>query len=109
MNDFKEKWRLISSGIDRNDLIHRLCTNVEVENTANNKMVTKLHSSKTNMLFVVCKVHLKNNSKQGSITMSSLNMLVSFMTNGGQIMGIDKELLVDGKEIERLIITAKSK
>ena len=43
MNDFKEKWRLISSDIDRDDLIHRLCTNVEVENTANNKMVTKLH------------------------------------------------------------------
>ena len=40
--------------------------------------------------------------------MSDLKILVPFISTGGQVQDCDKNLLVDGKEIHRLIMYANS-
>ena len=100
-----------ASNNDRYNLVTRLCHYTKLSpalEVIDKTLVTNLETKKNNAHFVIHKVYSKHNEGDGQKSMDNLNFLVSFISTGGLVQDNDKYLLVDGKEIYRIIMYANS-
>ena len=111
MNQHKLNATTVDSKTDRDNLLIRLCNATTVSppsDIGKKSLIVDLEKAKNNAHFIIHRVFGKKDGIKGHVNMEDMNMLVSFIYNGGIAQQRDKEILVDGKEVHRLVMHANS-
>ena len=94
---------MVSTHEKRTNLVSRLCNTTALFPTSditNKILIGKLDQFKKNAHFIIHYIYGKQlDGYKGTMTMSNMNILVSFLSNGGKVQQKDSHLLVDGNEI----------
>ena len=111
LNQYKLNATTVDSKTDRDNLLIRLCNTTTISppsDIGKKSLIVDLEKAKNNAHFIIHRVFGKKDGIKGHVNMEDMNILVSFISNGGIVQQRDKEILVDGKEVHRLVMYANS-
>ena len=107
--EYKHKSSMVSTNSERLNLINnfRSTTRIYASLPTPSQIVTTLEKNLYNAAFIIHSIRAKYPSADyGEMNMEDMNIKVSFITDGGEVQGNDKRLVIDGTIVEILIHTA---